>query len=372
MLLHKTAILSLVLVHTSFAAANSDDLAAVRSVGPEGQGNAAASAAWKNLAAGNAATLPALLGAMDGANDLAVNWLRAAVETIASRETNALPLVELEAFARDTRHHPRARHLAVELVARTDPAAGDRLLGGFLNDPGPELRRAAVQKVIDEAARREAAGDKAGVLPLLQKALASARAVDQVNLLSERVKAFGEKVDLVKLFGFLIHWQVIGPFDSTGGKGFEAVYPPEKAIDLAASYDGKAGPVRWTNFTSASPSGVIDFNQPLGALKGVAGYAFTEFNSPTEQSVELRLGSGNAWKVWLNGRFIFGREEYHRGMEIDQYRLPVTLRAGVNTLLVKLCQNEQVEDWTKQWDFQLRITDAQGTPITPAATAKTN
>ena len=46
-------------------------------------------------------------------------------------------------------------------------------------------------------------------------------------------------------------------------------------------------------------------------------------------------------KVWLNGRFVFGRDEYHRNMEMDQYRLPVELKSGRNTLLVKCCQNEQ-------------------------------
>ena len=51
---------------------------ALRAVGPEGQGNAAASAAWKKLANGNVTTLVPLLVAMDGANGYALNWLRAA------------------------------------------------------------------------------------------------------------------------------------------------------------------------------------------------------------------------------------------------------------------------------------------------------
>jgi hypothetical protein len=39
------------------------------------------------------------------------------------------------------------------------------------------------------------------------------------------------------------------------------------------------------------------------------------------------------------------------------------LKAGRNVILVKCCQNEQKEDWTKSWDFQLRVTDVQGTPV---------
>jgi len=77
----------------------------------------------------------------------------------------------------------------------------------------------------------------------------------------------------------------------------------------------------------------------------------------------VRLGCKNGWKVWLNGKFLFGRDVYHRGVEIDQYRLTAQLQPGRNVILVKCLQNEQTEDWTKEWEFQLRITDAQGTPI---------
>jgi len=38
-------------------------------------------------------------------------------------------------------------------------------------------------------------------------------------------------------------------------------------------------------------------------------------------------------------------------------------KPGRNTILVKVCQNEQTEDWTKEWEFQLRVTDDLGTPI---------
>ena len=46
--------------------------------------------------------------------------------------------------------------------------------------------------------------------------------------------------------------------------------------------------------------------------------------------------------------------------------MPAQLEKGTNSILIKLCQNEQKEDWTVQWEFQLRICDATGTAI-PAA-----
>ena len=41
-------------------------------------------------------------------------------------------------------------------------------------------------------------------------------------------------------------WHYIGPFDHTGGRGFDAAFPPEREIDYAAKYEGKNGePAVW-------------------------------------------------------------------------------------------------------------------------------
>jgi hypothetical protein len=50
-------------------------------------------------------------------------------------------------------------------------------------------------------------------------------------------------------------------------------------------------------------------------------------------------------------------------MKIDQYQLPGQLNPGKNTILVKACQNEQIETWTVEWQFQLRVCDSSGTAI---------
>jgi hypothetical protein len=341
----------------------------IRAIGTEGRGNSEAAQAWKTLSASDASALPTLLGAMDGANDLAVNWLRAAVDTIAGRELASgrkLPVADLEKFIGDTRHHPRARRLAYELIARADPARGERLIAGLRDDPSTELRRDAVQRLVSEADALRIAEKTSDAVAKYQAALKSARDVDQVQKLAKELKQLGHPVELPTVFGWLTRWKVIGPFDSTGGIGHEKVYPPEERIELDAEYDGKSGKVRWQDFKATGDYGLVDLNKPCGALKGVAGYAYAEFPADKARPVELRLGCKNAWKVWLNGKLLFERDEYHRGMEIDQYRMATALKRGQNTILVKICQNEQKEDWTKEWEFQLRITDALGTPIASA------
>ncbi|MSU63587.1 MAG: hypothetical protein EXS31_14520 [Pedosphaera sp.] len=349
------------------AATINSALADLRAVGLEGSGNAKASTSWKDLAAADAKALPKILSAMDGANDLALNWLRSAVDSIAARTLKnggKLPIAALEKFIHDTKHNPRARRLAYELVTGVNPDAAPKLLSKMLDDPSTELRRDAVQRVMDEAGRLSKAGRNTDATGSYETALRSARDVDQIDGIAKELKALGMPVDLPKVFGWLTQWKVIGPFDSTSGAGFEKVYPPEERIDFKAEFDGKKGMVRWQEVAAKGDYGIVDFNKPCGELKEVAGYASTEVNSDKARPVELRMGCENAWKVWLNGKLIFGHEEYHRMTEIDQYRMPVELKPGSNTILVKVCQNQQVEDWTKAWEFQLRITDALGTPVT--------
>jgi hypothetical protein len=301
---------------------------------------------------------------MDGANDFALNWLGAAVDVLADK--GPLPLDALGQFLLDTSHHPRARHRAYELIASARPALAAQLLDGLLMDPGPELRREAVARWIQRAEEASKGTDRDAGTILYRQALNAARDAAQVSAISARLRELGHSVNVTQVFGFLTNWHLIGPFDNTAKQGFEAVYPPETGLRLDDACPGKTGSVRWTPFASTNEYGMIDLNRGIGKLKEVTGYARTEFHSDREQQIELRLGCKNAWKLWINGDYVFGRDEYHMGIEIDQYRFPVRLRPGPNVILVKLCQNELNEDWTVEWEFQLRVTDSLGTPVRAA------
>lgn len=347
-----------------------DAVAILRAVGPEGSGNPAATAAWRSLAALDATAIPRVLEGLDGANPYAANWLRAAVDAIAAR-SDTLPVDALVTYLGDTRHDPRGRRLAWELIRGRDAAAAEALIDRMLDDPSVELRHDAVQRVIDDATRLDAAGD-AGATAAYRRALDAARDVDQIKAITKALEKKGEVVDLPRHFGFLTHWQVVGPFDNTAAAGFAASYPPEAVAGMPPSADaawpGKDGSdVRWKAFMTADPYGMVDINKaypgPDDGLKEVVAYASTGFASDAERDAEIRLGCKNAWKVWHNGRLLFGRDEYHRGMRIDQYRVPIRLTKGANRFLVKLCQDGQTQDWTKEWQFQFRVCDAAGTAI---------
>ena len=56
-------------------------------------------------------------------------------------------------------------------------------------------------------------------------------------------------------------------------------------------------------------------------------------------------------------------EVYHAGMSIDQYIGRAQLKTGENSIVLKVCQNEQTESWAQRWQFQLRVSDETGKAI---------
>ena len=348
----------------------------VRGVGPKAAAQQPAIDAAQSLMQLDGRAVTSILVGMDDAGPLATNWLRSVVEVVADGEKTAgrkLPLADLETFVLDRSHSPRARRLAYELLVATEPAAADRLVPKFADDPSVELRRDAVARLLASAAAL-VERDKPAARRAYGVALNAARDADQVRSAADELKKLGETVDLVKHFGFVRQWRLIGPFDNTDKRGFAVAYPPEHELKFGSSYPGKVANVSWIEHTSDHENGQIDLNTALGKHMGAAGYAATTFYSPVDRPAEVRVGSANANKVWLNGTLLFEADIYHANQSMDQYIGRAQLKRGENIILVKVCQNEQTDDWAQNWQFQLRVCDATGTAIasTPSTARKSD
>ncbi len=339
----------------------------IKSVDREAQGNRKAQAAVRELTKNDDVSLTVVLEAFAGANPLAANWLRGAFESLADarlKATKTLPKKQLEEFVLDTRHDPRARRLAYEWLIKVDDTASNRLIPGMLNDSSVEFRRDAVARLLTQANTLFDAGQKEQSQPIYQMALSGARDDDQIKEIVDKLHELGQEVDLPEHFGLLLSWKLIGPFDNSDEAGFDVAYPPEEKIDPNGKYQGKdSTEVTWTEYATSDDYGIVDLTKAQAAHKGAITYAYTDFVSEEDREVELRLGTPNAWKVWVNGELVFGREEYHRGTRLDQYQFPAKLKKGHNDILIKVCQNEQKESWAQKWEFQLRVCDPVGTAI---------
>ena len=169
--------------------------------------------------------------------------------------------------------------------------------------------------------------------------------------LTDKAKEFMQKT------GFFPEtaWLTLGPFDHTKGVGYNTAFIPEEQtqIDKTAEYDGVSGKIKWGKSTDETFDGFFDFGKDEGFY---AAYAWISFTSPEEREAKIRFDSDDQGKVFLNGKKVYAHRRT-RGASIDRRTIPVTLAAGENAILVKVC-NESLP-----WGFYLRITDTDGKPF---------
>ena len=168
------------------------------------------------------------------------------------------------------------------------------------------------------------------------------------NDIPEKAEAYIQKT------GFIAEnaWLTLGPFDNTDGIGYDTAYISEDVtqIDTTTTYNGIDGQILWQKSVDDTPDGYVGLGNDVDW--GVA-YAFATVNSPDERKVQLRFDSDDQGKVWLNGEQVFTHTKTYSA-SIDKFTIPVTLKPGKNSILVKVCEEEG------GWGFYLRITDTEG------------
>ncbi len=335
-------------------------LDAIRAVSREGKGNDNAGPAWKTVVSKGLPALFPTLEAIDDANPTSANWLRTAVDAIAESEKVAgrkLPADKLEAFATNAKFAPSARRIAYELLLAQDPEAKTRLLPSFLNDKSSELRRDAIAHQLDTLEKLAPPSIKAD----LEKLFACTRDKEQVDLLAKKLKEHGVKPEVTEHFGFITRAALIGPFDAPESKGFTTPYPADSAKDTSATFKGKDNAeLKWTAADTTDKYGTFDLNKLLGKHKNAVAYALAVIVAEKEMPCEIRVSSITSVKIFLNQKELFGRDEYHHGVTFDGNVAKGTLKKGENVIVLKVCQNNQKEEWAQDWLFQMRLCDDTG------------
>jgi hypothetical protein len=127
----------------------------------------------------------------------------------------------------------------------------------------------------------------------------------------------------------------------------DAVYPPEQARTL----EDTLKVAQWKRVKAAE--GVLNLLPHFQPNTNVVAYALAVIDAPNEMATELLIGSDDGVKVWLNGELVHNNHA-HRGLTLDQDRVRVKLRKGINWLLVK------VENGGGDWALAVRVRDADG------------
>jgi hypothetical protein len=151
-------------------------------------------------------------------------------------------------------------------------------------------------------------------------------------------------------------WLLVGPFPNVNKAGFDAVYAPEKGIDVdkpvPAAEAGKE--LRWK--PALTNDGLIDLAAQFNPNSNVCAYGLVFVKSPTARKAKLSAGSDDGIKAWVNGKVVVSNN-CDRGAAPGQENVEVDLQAGWNQMLLKITQGGG------GWGFYCELQTPDGKPM---------
>jgi len=149
-------------------------------------------------------------------------------------------------------------------------------------------------------------------------------------------------------------WLVIGPFDHKNG--FNKQFPPENKIRLNRSYKAEVQKVTWQHVDDSFQEGYINLKEILKQYNWSVGYGLIFVKSPERNDVQIRVGTNDATKIWLNNKLVWNLN-IGRDAIFDDDIINVSLKPGLNKILIKVCNRISL------WGFYFRITDVSGNGV---------
>ena len=143
-------------------------------------------------------------------------------------------------------------------------------------------------------------------------------------------------------YGYIHNWRYSNAYTAKDNKGAEtcpaahnAVFEPEKPD---YNYD------KWQKFVPAKDAKAAELVTLHKCLGGVqrAAYIVSYIHADGDKEAILEMGSDDMLKVWLNGEMIVDSPKY-QALVRASYKIPVKLKKGKNTLLMKISQG--TNDW---------------------------
>ena len=132
-------------------------------------------------------------------------------------------------------------------------------------------------------------------------------------------------------------WQQCGPFDNTGNRGYDAVYPPEVGVDLKGEYPGKNKQKaiwREVEFPDGQLNSVKIYREEDHTFMTI--YLYRQITTNKAVDVPISLGGGGPIAMWLNKEKVLSHNEQHTPAP-DQAKAVLRLKPGKNDLLIKYC-----------------------------------
>ena len=170
--------------------------------------------------------------------------------------------------------------------------------------------------------------------------------------------------------GFVANWLICGTFPNPGERPDNTGF----TTDYLKNYGGEMAFTPTSSMEIKRPDGTVAKFQPYHATgtdiifgdvaflgieptqEKILVYCACWLDADTDKDVEVRVGSDDGYKLWINHQLI-SEQHVYRAMEMDQETHKVKLNKGKNLILIKVDQD------TGEYQFMLRVVGADGKEI---------
>ena len=148
-------------------------------------------------------------------------------------------------------------------------------------------------------------------------------------------------------------WRICGPFREYKLSGFEHVFPPESEIKMTVTYKSNNNEIKWIKGSDGHIDGHVNLNDIYDQSSFATAYALVYIDSPDQRKVQVRIGTDESCKFWLNDELIW-QHYIRRAAVVDRDIVTVLLHPGYNKMLLKITNTDL------DWGFYFRVTDEFG------------
>lgn len=132
-------------------------------------------------------------------------------------------------------------------------------------------------------------------------------------------------------------WQYCGVFENLNKSGIDKFYEPEVEASNDKVFDARSnGSLKW--YPGIGKKEAYQFYENHVEYGSGVHFAQTFISSPKDQHVILRIGSGSAFKIFLNDVEIF-KNDKDVNTDLNGYELNVNLPSGTNRFLIKSAES---------------------------------
>ncbi len=243
-------------------------------------------------------------------------------------------------------------------------------LKGMASNPSPEsldsiLAAAQVESLRDVvfpalqalAGTLVAAGQGDKAMVVYKKILEITPGAQDLAAAAAGLQKLDPSLNVAEMVGFVTQWWVVGPFPLGEDKsGWDQALIGEPNVDLAATYPSGDKQAAWKRVQGSADIGKVDLLKEVADCQACLCYAYTEIEVSEEADAVLCLGVDDGEKVWYNSSLVL--DNFTQGaLVLDRDKIPVHLKKGINTLLLKVYQNAM------PWEFCVRILSPEGVPV---------